>query len=838
MKIQDTINRINKEYIRISRNQIENILAVPNPKNIFQWHFCIHGLKNCAFVGGYYHGILNLPPEYPLKPPTIKLITPNGRFAEGQNICTNFTSFHTEQWESSWNIEKMLIAIVSFMNDNEMSTGVVVTSEYEKNRLAKQSLIWNLKNNIDFKKYFKSFYKILNVPSNVFTFDEQQLNQYEKQVLGIQYYQGTCSKCEVSQQSTCYCGKKNQETLCGEENFSCNDVCGKSLDCGNHKCQQKCHKGLCTPCQLLPEDVDTCPCGQSSLLILAGGNFREKCTDPIPTCTSICNKPLSCNIHKCQNKCHEGECVKCEEYIEEICRCKQSKREIECFKLTLNKTLGKQYICDRICKKTKSCNVHKCNTPCCPVNKSNNDLQGIHLCLKVCEKKLSCGKHTCELFCHLGLCGKCPIKINEPISCICGKATLKPPQPCGTEPPECHFPCSREKPCGHPCHLNCHIDQCPPCEFKVEKKCRCGAAIVPNVSCSKEALCTIACGKPLSCGHKCEEVCHLGQCPKEGNCQKKCNKQRLFCGHKCIQTCHGQSECPKEPCKVEIVIKCKCGHREAFVECGTSDCVLDRSLACNDVCRNINRFARFYDNEKVFYPAVLVRFAKQNMLYLIKLEKKIESFIKNQEKELSLPFQNDTQKKVSVQNLLARHYHLNVQYYNHFNSPYFVIESTKDVCIPKCPLSEYCKKVEKGEIKSDVSPFQVSIRFIGVLAKNDPNFEQLDYILKDVQKEFYVEKEDRSIVVHFWDKQVAEVAQKKLYKSQSMYSNFSFEVNEKLLKEEQQLIVPPSDIIRRMKVQKQQQQQNDQGEDQINNQEFYIIDDDKDQKYENYYTRC
>ena len=33
-----------------------------------------------VYSGGVYHGRLLFPPEYPLKPPGIMMITPNGRF--------------------------------------------------------------------------------------------------------------------------------------------------------------------------------------------------------------------------------------------------------------------------------------------------------------------------------------------------------------------------------------------------------------------------------------------------------------------------------------------------------------------------------------------------------------------------------------------------------------------------------------------------------------------------------------------------------------------------------------------------------------------------------------
>lgn len=75
-----------------------------------------------------------------------------------------------------------------------------------------------------------------------------------------------------------------------------------------------------------PEDVDTCPCGKNTLLTLAGGNFREECTDPIPVCGNPCKKVLSCGVHFCKKSCHEGSCPPCKESVEELCRCKFNSR--------------------------------------------------------------------------------------------------------------------------------------------------------------------------------------------------------------------------------------------------------------------------------------------------------------------------------------------------------------------------------------------------------------------------------------------------------------------------------------------------------------------------------
>ena len=43
--------------------------------NLFEWHFTVRGPPDSDFAGGRYHGRITLPPEYPMKPPSIMLLT-------------------------------------------------------------------------------------------------------------------------------------------------------------------------------------------------------------------------------------------------------------------------------------------------------------------------------------------------------------------------------------------------------------------------------------------------------------------------------------------------------------------------------------------------------------------------------------------------------------------------------------------------------------------------------------------------------------------------------------------------------------------------------------------
>lgn len=44
-------------------------------ENIFDWQFAIRGPRDTEFEGGIYHGRIQLPAEYPFKPPSFMLLT-------------------------------------------------------------------------------------------------------------------------------------------------------------------------------------------------------------------------------------------------------------------------------------------------------------------------------------------------------------------------------------------------------------------------------------------------------------------------------------------------------------------------------------------------------------------------------------------------------------------------------------------------------------------------------------------------------------------------------------------------------------------------------------------
>lgn len=149
------VKRLTQEYRSILKDPIENIETHPLEENIFEWHYVIKGTQE-PYCDGFYHGKVIFPDEYPLKPPKILMITPNGRFEIEKELCLSISNYHPESWNPAWTIETILIGLYSFMLEDELTTGSIKTSPMKKKQYAKQSLEFNLNNQI-FKNLFTKF---------------------------------------------------------------------------------------------------------------------------------------------------------------------------------------------------------------------------------------------------------------------------------------------------------------------------------------------------------------------------------------------------------------------------------------------------------------------------------------------------------------------------------------------------------------------------------------------------------------------------------------------------------------------------------------------------------
>jgi len=136
------VKRLMREAAEMSK-ATSDYFAAPLEDNLFEWHFTVRGPEDTEFQGGVYHGRIIVPAEYPMKPPDIIVLTPNGRFEVGKKICLSISGFHPETWQPSWSIRTALLAIIGFMPTPGQGTiGSLDYTQEERRVLARRSIDW------------------------------------------------------------------------------------------------------------------------------------------------------------------------------------------------------------------------------------------------------------------------------------------------------------------------------------------------------------------------------------------------------------------------------------------------------------------------------------------------------------------------------------------------------------------------------------------------------------------------------------------------------------------------------------------------------------------------
>nr|XP_010938255.1 ubiquitin-conjugating enzyme E2 32 [Elaeis guineensis] len=124
------VKRILQEVKEMQSNPSDDFMSLPLEENIFEWQFAIRGPCDTEFEGGIYHGRIQLPAEYPFKPPAFMMLTPNGRFETQTKICLSISNHHPEHWQPSWSVRTALVALIAFMPTNP--DGALGSVDYKK----------------------------------------------------------------------------------------------------------------------------------------------------------------------------------------------------------------------------------------------------------------------------------------------------------------------------------------------------------------------------------------------------------------------------------------------------------------------------------------------------------------------------------------------------------------------------------------------------------------------------------------------------------------------------------------------------------------------------------
>ena len=130
------------------------IVAEPLPSNLLEWHYVVRGPEDSFYKGGLYHGKLVFPSEFPFKPPSIYMTTPNGRFKTDTRLCLSISDYHPDTWNPAWSVStiltgkstrigvcrfegaKSLLGLLSFMLERSPTLGSIETSDWDKKQFA------------------------------------------------------------------------------------------------------------------------------------------------------------------------------------------------------------------------------------------------------------------------------------------------------------------------------------------------------------------------------------------------------------------------------------------------------------------------------------------------------------------------------------------------------------------------------------------------------------------------------------------------------------------------------------------------------------------------------
>ncbi|KAH0830503.1 ubiquitin-conjugating enzyme/RWD-like protein [Lanmaoa asiatica] len=150
------VKRIMQEARELANDSCTDYHAAPLEDDIFEWHCTIRGPSGTEFEGGLYHFRILLPAEYPFRPPSLMMLTPNGRFELNTKICISFTNcwsialFHTwsrlihrtdheEEWQPAWGVRTAILGLQGFFPLKGSAANGVGSVEYpvsERKRLA------------------------------------------------------------------------------------------------------------------------------------------------------------------------------------------------------------------------------------------------------------------------------------------------------------------------------------------------------------------------------------------------------------------------------------------------------------------------------------------------------------------------------------------------------------------------------------------------------------------------------------------------------------------------------------------------------------------------------
>ena len=144
-----TQKRILRDMKTIKENPEPGFYFEYVKSRIYEWYCIYEGSYDTPSYKGFYLIRIELPPTYPFAPPTVNMLTPNGRLSIKTSLCFSYTNYHPELWIPALNPFSVAFALRTYMNDFSLTgIGSETTSEYIMKLFAKESIKWSLDNKI------------------------------------------------------------------------------------------------------------------------------------------------------------------------------------------------------------------------------------------------------------------------------------------------------------------------------------------------------------------------------------------------------------------------------------------------------------------------------------------------------------------------------------------------------------------------------------------------------------------------------------------------------------------------------------------------------------------
>lgn len=309
---------------------------------------------------------------------------------------------------------------------------------------------------------------------------------------------GDCPSCRQVVDINCRCGRTTSKTICHqgiEEPPQCMRICRTTMNCGRHACDEHCCAGE-------RKAIERQASRKKQRPLNSAPRSADDAFEAEHICTRQCGRPLKCGNHFCEELCHKGPCGSCREAIfEEVsCNCGRTVLQPPLPCGTQNPPC--RYPCERpkACGHPQvghTCHQDSESCPKCPFLVEKKCMCGKKAiknqqcwlrdvsCGTVCGKKLKCGFHYCRKPCHR--IGDCEDAGGQPCLQPCGKEK----KVCG-HPDEapCHapFPCKEEKPCQSKIYITCD------CQAQKQEM-KCGASKSSEGNNAKSLPCNEECAR-------------------------------------------------------------------------------------------------------------------------------------------------------------------------------------------------------------------------------------------------------------------------------------------------------------------------------------------------------